>query len=52
MTGKGTVSGTSLFAAGDRVRVQLEVDIFKMMQDGHGGWDDDMCEVYRDTHNP
>lgn len=40
-----TVSGTSNFAVGDRVRVQLEVEIFKMMQEGHGGWNDDMCEV-------
>ena len=33
------------FVSGDRVRVQLEVEIFKMMQEGHGGWSDDMCEV-------
>ena len=41
----GTVSGTSHFAVGDCVKVQLEVEIFKMMQEGHGGWNDDMCEV-------
>jgi hypothetical protein len=28
------------FQAGDRVKVQLELEIFKMMQEGHGGWND------------
>ena len=31
--------------SGDRVKVQLEVEIFKMMQEGHGGWNDQMTEV-------
>lgn len=32
-------------ASGDLVRVQLEVDVFKAMQQGHGGWNDQMVEV-------
>ena len=36
---------TSPFVSGDRVKVQLEVEIFKMMQEGHGGWNDQMTEV-------
>lgn len=32
------------FQAGDRVKVQLELEIFKMMQEGHGGWNDQMAE--------
>lgn len=34
-------------ASGDLVRVQLEVDVFKAMQQGHGGWNDQMVEVQR-----
>lgn len=33
------------FSSGDRVRVQLDEEIFKMMQEGHGGWNDQMVEV-------
>ena len=32
-------------AAGDNVRVELEVEIFKMMQDGHGEWDQQLLDV-------
>lgn len=32
-------------AAGDLVRVQLDLDLFKSMQEGHGGWNDGMLEV-------
>ena len=32
-------------APGDRVRVQLELEVFKLLQDGHGGWNDQMKEV-------
>ena len=35
------------FKAGDRVKVQLEVEIFRQMQEGHGGWNDQMAEVRR-----
>ena len=55
--GQGTtsvpVSSPPIFATstslvpGDRVRVQLEVEIVKMMQEGHGGWNDQMKEVRR-----
>lgn len=31
--------------AGDNVKIELEVDVFKMMQDGHGGWNDHMAKV-------
>ena len=33
------------FSSGDRVRVQLELEVFKMMQEGHGGWNDQMTEA-------
>lgn len=33
------------FAAGDRVRVELDPDVWKLMQDGHGGWNDLMSMV-------
>ena len=45
MTSDGAGSGPSNFAVGDQVRVQLEEEIVKMMQEGHGGWQDDMVEV-------
>ena len=37
--------GPHTFIAGDNVRVELEVEIFKMMQEGHGDWDDQLLEV-------
>ena len=30
---------------GDNVRVGLDVDIFKVMQEGHGDWDDSLLNV-------
>ena len=36
---------THQFKVGDKVRVDLEVDILKMMQEGHGGWNPRMAEV-------
>ena len=39
------VSIVSPFAIGSHVRVQLELEIFRVMQEGHGGWMDDMAEV-------
>ena len=38
-------SVVSPFAIGSHVRVQLELEIFRVMQEGHGGWMDDMAEV-------
>ena len=33
------------FVPGDRVRMTLELEIFKMMQEGHGSWNEQMNEV-------
>ena len=33
------------FKVGDRVRVDLDVDILKTMQEGHGGWNPKMADV-------
>ena len=33
---------------GNSVRVELSVDIFKVMQQGHGGWNDEMEKVITD----
>jgi len=33
------------FAVGDRVRVDLEVEIFQALQEGHGGFFDKMKKV-------
>lgn len=35
----------TLFKVGDRVKVDLEVDVLKAMQEGHGGWNPRMAEV-------
>lgn len=31
--------------SGDLVRVQLDVELFKAMQEGHGGWNDQLVEI-------
>ena len=33
------------FLVGERVRVQVSVDQLKVMQEGHGGWNNKMAEV-------
>jgi len=33
------------FKIGDRVRVDLDVDVLKAMQEGHGGWHSKMADV-------
>ena len=33
------------FAAGDSVKVELDPDVWKLMQNGHGGWNDLMGMV-------
>jgi len=38
-------AGQGLLVSGDNVRIQLDVDVFKAMQDGHGGWNDSMADV-------
>ena len=32
--------------AGDGVRVELDPELFKIAQEGHGGWEDSMAEVW------
>ena len=36
---------SSIIRSGDLVQVELDVEIFRMMQEGHGGWNDAMAEV-------
>ena len=43
MTAMGTMP--CHFKVGDKVRVDLEVEILKAMQEGHGGWNPRMAEV-------
>ena len=38
------------FAAGDSVKVELDPDVWKLMQNGHGGWDDIMGMVRLSVH--
>jgi len=33
------------FKIGDKVRVDLDVDVLKSMQEGHGGWHPKMADV-------
>ena len=33
------------FKVGDKVRVDLDVEILKAMQEGHGGWNPRMADV-------
>ena len=33
------------FSAGDTVKVELDPDVWKLMQNGHGGWNDLMANV-------
>lgn len=39
--------GDREFVVGDLVKVELDVDMFELMQEGHGGWADNMPEVRR-----
>ena len=38
--------GAGEFASREVVKVELERDIFMLLQQGHGGWNDKMAEVY------
>ena len=38
-------SGPRDFAAGDVVAVELDLEVLKLLQEGHGGWDDLTLEV-------
>ena len=33
------------FVAGDSIKVELDPDVCKLMQNGHGGWNDRMSMV-------
>jgi len=39
-------SGKSRFKEGDKVKISIDVDILKMIEDNRGGWDDRMAEVW------
>ena len=34
-----------IFLPGERIKIELEEDIFKMLQEGHGGWDEELLKV-------
>ena len=34
-----------MFAAGDKVKISLDQEAFRAMQDGHGGWNEKMNQV-------
>lgn len=36
---------TCHFKVGDKVRCDLDMDVLKQMQEGHGGWNQRMSEV-------
>jgi hypothetical protein len=33
------------FSVGDKVKIVLDIEKFKQMQEGHGGWNQKMCDV-------
>ena len=37
--------GTGRFDVGERVRIDVDVEVVKSLQHGHGGWSDGMVEV-------
>ena len=39
------------FSVGDKVKVILEEEVLKAMQEGHGGWNPKMAEVGPDSLN-
>ena len=41
----GVASGHQHLAAGDTVKVELDVEVLKLMQEQHGGWNDTMSSV-------
>lgn len=44
-TGSTVPPVASIFKVGDKVRVDLEVEVLRVMQEGHGGWNPKMAEV-------
>ena len=45
LLGEDSQQATTVFAAGDRVWVDLDTEVIKTLQEGHGGWSDGMKEV-------
>ena len=45
---KAQLQPPSTFSQGDRVKVSLDVEVLKVMQEGHGGWNDQMAQVRSD----
>ena len=33
------------FSVGDKVKINVNVEVFKQMQEGHGGWNQKMADV-------
>jgi E3 ubiquitin-protein ligase mind-bomb len=40
-----SVPASCSFKVGDKVRVDLDVETLKIMQEGHGGWNPKMADV-------
>jgi E3 ubiquitin-protein ligase mind-bomb len=40
-----SISSSLMFSVGDKVKVNLSVDQFKAMQEGHGGWNQKMADL-------
>ena len=43
-------TSSDLLAAGDQVKVVVDIEEWKRLQQGHGDWDDNMTEVYYTQH--
>lgn len=42
---RSTLGGEYELSAGETVRVDLDLETTKLMQEGHGGWNDTMADV-------
>jgi len=38
-----------VFSCGDYVKVELDLDVLRLMQHGHGGWNEHMATVSKIT---
>ena len=38
-------SQNHLFSVGDKVKINATLEVFKQMQEGHGGWNTKMSDV-------
>lgn len=43
--GEESQQAANAFKIGDNVRVVLEIEVIKTLQNGHGGWNEGMKEV-------